>query len=1006
MIELFVKRPAMTTVFILFFMVLGFVSYFNLELEDTPRVDFPIATIKIVYPGATPDEVETQAVKKIEDEISRISEIKKVESYVYDSYAMVMVEFILGVDINVKAMEIKDKVDALSREFPTSMEDPIIEKFDPLAKPVMDLVLTSDTLDDRILYEYADKKLSNIFSAIEGVASVDINGGKERQINVELDPLLLQKNYLAIDSVVEAIGKKNINIPGGSIDQDISSLSIRFIGDFQSIDEIKNMEIATADGRIVKLSQLGRIVDSHKKVEKITRFNGKNAVGLSVINVKDGNAVKISKKVREKMEKIKDQVPDGMKLEVAVDYSTFVVKETNETLSGILLGIILTIVILFLFTGNWGTTVISAVVIPSSIVSALLLADMAQFSINMMTLLAIATCLGTLIANAIVIIEAVMKKINLGMDPITASIEGTKEVTVAVLASVGTNLVVFTPIGFMGGIIGQFMRQFGLMVVFATIFSLIASFTLTPMLCGVLLKKRKEGRKQNILVRWVNQIIGFLIVEYRKIFDLMFRFPKLSILFSLGLVAFSFTIAPYLENEFRTHSDQDRAGIDVKLPQGTVIEKTLEKVKELEQIVAKQRGVKSYFSYIGENGTENAIVKINLVPKEERNFSDMDVINELLSKTAMLPGMELSFNRGSTVSIADADVAINIYGDDYDRLIGNARKVQELMQQSGYFKSIDMSYKNPRKEILFVPDQQKMIYFGLPNVKIGTLVRSAIYGNDSNVYKEKGENYDINVKFMDEYMKSLDDISSVGVVTSKGLMSVSNLGELKISQASPMIRRRDKERVISISGMLSKSTGGIVQGILAKEFQKLDFEEGEGVRFVGQAEFQSEANSEIGKAFILATILTYMILVAILNSFVHPFTIATSIFTSLSGVIAGLFFFGFSINIASLLAVIMLVGLVVNNAILMLDWAMVKLEQGESIIEAIWHGASGRFHVIVMTSLAIVFGTIPQIWSSNTMKGSMGAVMVGGMLSSIIFTFILVPIIFWYLERFRNWFKK
>ncbi|MFW5887722.1 MAG: efflux RND transporter permease subunit, partial [Bacteriovoracia bacterium] len=821
MIELFVKRPATTIVFILFFMVLGLVSYFNLDMEATPKVDFPLATIKVIFPGATPDEVEAHAVKKIEDGVSKISEIKKMQSYVYDSYAMIMVEFLLGADINVKSMEIKDKVDALSREFPDGMEDPIIEKFDPLAKPVMDFVLMSETVDDRELYEYADKKLRNIFSAVEGVATVDIYGGKIRQINIELDPLLLQKYYLSIEEVIKAIGRKNINIPGGNIDQTISSLSVRFIGDFQTIDEIRNMTLATPDGRIVKISQLGKVSDSFKKLEKIARYNGENAVGMSIINVADGNAVKIAKEMEQKISQVRENLPKDMQLNIAVDYSTFVVNETYETLGGIFIGIILTVLILFFFTGSVGTTVIASVVIPASIVSALFLVDLSNFTINMMTLLAVATSLGTLIANAIVIIEAVINKMNEGMDSVSAAIKGTKEVTVAVLASVGTNLVVFTPIAFMGGIVGQFMNQFGLTVVYATLFSLIASFSLTPMLCGLLLKNYKQDAKKNFLVRGVDKLITLAINEYKRLFNLIFRFPKTTILFCLAILAYSISIAPYLENEFRSEYDKDRIGINMILPQGTVIEKTLEKVKVVEKILHQKSEVKDYFSYIGNNGVENAEIRVNLISKELRKKTDVDVINDLMIKTAMISGVEITFNRGSGNSMMDADMALNVYGNDYDRLIVNAKETAKIMKESGYFKSVSLSYKNPRTEVKFIPDQEKMISFGVPNVKVGGLVRSAIYGNDSNVYKESGEEYDINIKFMDEYMNSLEGISSIGVVTSKGLVSIAGLGDLQVAKASPMIRRRDKERVIAVTGMLAKSTSGVVERILNEEFKKI-----------------------------------------------------------------------------------------------------------------------------------------------------------------------------------------
>lgn len=1014
MIEFFVKRPVTTIMFVSVFVIMGIVSYLNLSMESTPRIDFPFVTVKVVYPGAAPHEVESQIVKKIEDAVSEISEIKKLHSRSFESLGFVFIEFQLESDVNVKSIEVKDKVEAILNDLPDNSEKPIIERFDPMARPIMELILSSTRMDGRQLYEFADKKLKSKFSAIEGVASTIIYGGKRRQINIKLDPMLLKRHYLTIDDVISAIKRKNMNVPGGNLDRTNSSFSIRFVGEFQDLYELQNMKIISRDGHELKLKDIGSIEDTHAKIDSVARFDSNTAVGISLKKISGANTVDIGKRVLNILPEVKKIIPEGTQLTVAANESDFVITETIDTEFNILLGIILTVLVLYIFTGKLRLTIIASVVIPTSIVSSCFPMDFSHFTINMMTLLAFATALGTLIANAIVIIENVLEHIEQGKDPKEAAINGTKEVSVAVLAAAGTNLVVFTPIAFMGGIVGQFMKQFGLTVVYATIFSIIASFSLTPMLCGLLFKNNNNDntkgngpKKSGALTKLANKILEYLLKEYRIIFDLIFRFPKTTLLITIIAFISTFTLGKYLGNEFIPSYDEDKITVRVTLPQGSTIERTTEAILEVENIVKQRPEVESYLANIGENGVENARVIVNLVEKEKRTKSDLQLIDELIPALTNIPGVEIDLIRGEGHGPSEADVTINVTGMDYDTMIADSRKMIKIMEASGYFRSISSSYKTPKEEIRFVPDSDKLTFFDLNNASLSGILRSSIQGDDSNIYKEAGEEYKINVELNDFYKNTLDDIGQVHVISKKGLIPITALGNLKRRGSYPTIWRRDKDRIIQINAFLSKSTAGQVRNALDKEFaKKMKFKPGHGYKHAGSAEMNTESQQEIIKAFILATILTYMALAAILNSFIYPFVIVTSVATSFGGVILFLFFGEFSINIASMLAMVMLVGLVVNNAILMLDYAIRKIREGKGIIEALWLGASVKFRAILMTSIAIVFGAMPQLRSVMLAKASMASVIMGGMLASIIFTFVLIPVIFWYFERIKQFVLK
>jgi len=1008
MIEFFVRRPVTTLMFVLVFVVLGFVAFSGILVEKTPSIEFPIITITAEYPGATPLEVETLVVNKIEDAVSEISEIEKIRSYSYDNFGYVFVQFLLSADVNVKSIEVKDKVEAIVNDLPDAVEKPVIEKFDPLMEPVLELILSSDKYDGRDLYEFADKTLKNRFSSVEGVAKVDVYGGKERRINVILDPVRMKQKYISITEVINALQMKNMNVPGGILEKGLTGLSVRFVGEFQDVDEIRNMILTSTDGSVFPLSSIATVTDGFKKVKSMARYNGKDVVGLSLNKVSDGNAVKIAEEVRARMDEFRAGLPEGMELKIATDTTDFIIDETKDTEFNIIIGILLTVIILYFFTGRANLTFIAAVVIPTSLISTFSLISASGFSINIMTLMAIATCLGTLIANAIVIIENVLKHLEEHDDPVHAAISGTKEVSGAVIASTGTNLVVFTPIAMMGGIVGQFFRPFGLTVVYATLFSLLASFSLTPMLCGRFLKKRTREKKENKVVSFfrvpvlvTEKITESLKREYKRIFGAIFRRPLLT-LAAVFLLFFSLSfIMPYIDNEFFPSDDEDQIKISVVMPKESTIDRTLETVSIIESRLDKVPEKDSYLTNIGENGVENATITFDLLPSAERKRTDLEIMDELIPYLAKLPDAEINISRGGMGSSDEGDISINVYGTDYNRIIELSRMMKDTMEKTGFFRSVTSSYKTPKKEIQFIPDQGKMINYNLTGSAVGAAVRASIYGNDDNVYKEKGEEYAINVELDDKYTTNFDDIKEISVLSRKGLIPITELGRLKNDLALPTIRHRDKERVIRLEGFLAKGASGYVIQVLDGKFKELPFEKGYGYRYTGDFEHQEETGREMGKAFILAIILTFMLLAAIMNSGLYPLAIMMTVLTSFIGVFPALFFAGYSINVMSMMGMIMLVGLVVNNAILLLDYALLKMKEGVPVKEALWLGASEKFRAILMTSLAIVLGVLPQMSAMMEGKRAMGAVMIGGMLASIVFTFVFIPVVFWYLERFR-----
>ncbi len=1011
MIEFFVKHRITTVMFVLVFVVLGMFSYSNLLIEKNPKIDFPIVTVSVTYPGATPLEVETLVVKKIEDAIAEVSEIKKVKSQSFDSFGFISVEFLLSANVNIKSIEVKDKVEAILNDLPEAIEKPIIEKYDPLMEPVLDMVLTGDDGDLRSLYEYADKTLKTKFTSIRGVAKVDVYGGRKRQVNIRLDPMLMKQHYISISQVINSLMVRNKNVPAGDIEKGYDALSVRFTGEFQNVDEIANTRLVSTDGAEFKLKDIAQVEDGFKKISTIARYNGKPVVAMSVNKASDGNAVYISQEMKRRLDGFRAGLPKGMHLDIATDTTTFIVTETADTEWNIVMGVALTIGLLLMFLGRGDLSFISAIIIPTSLASTLFPMWASGFTINMMTLLAIATVIGTLISNALVILENVLVHLDRGESPEQAAIDGTKEVAVPVIASTGTNLVVFLPIAMMGGVVGLMMKSFGLTVVYATCFSLLASFTLTPMLCAAMLKP-KSGVKpahrhlarihdiKHTFLSWINDHMEFLKKEYKHVFDLIFRAPKTTIIVCAAVFIASFFILPYIENDFAPKSDEDKVVVALSLPQGSTIDRTEETVRRIEAFMETIPEKKAYLTNIGDNGVENAKITLDLVPSSARQRSDLQIIDSLTAFLATLPDVEAYCGRQGMGSMSDGDVAIDLYGVDYGVMVDIARQMKDIMTRSGYFQSVVLSYKTPKKEMRLMPDETKLNEFGLNAASVGGVLRASIYGEDSNVYKERGEEYKVNVEMDERYARNYDDIKEISIISRKGLIPINELGELSTDKAVPTIWRRDRNRIIRLDGYLGKSSMGVVSLELDKRFKAVHFPEGYRYRYSGMSEYMDESYTELGRAFILALILTFMLLCALMDSLIaYPIAVISTVVMSMSGMILGLFLLNQSVNVASMMGMVMLVGMVVNNAILLLDQTMVKVREGLPLKEALWQGASDKFRAIIMTSLAVMLGVAPQLWSLSKIKQSMGAVMIGGMLASAVITFVLVPVLFQYLYR-------
>ncbi len=1014
LIRTFVSRPATTVMMVAVFVVLGIVSYQRMVVDLLPELDFPIVQVICVYPGASPVEIESEMIKKIEDEVSNISDIDEIRSEINESYGYLIVQFELGVDVDLKALDVKDKVELIREELPDDAEDPVVAKYDPLSMPVIKIAAVSESMSERDLYEFADERLENEFGQVGGVAKVEILGGAARQVNVLARLPKLAQYGLTITDLTKALEQQNLDIPAGNIKTETREIGLRFKGEARSVEEIRNLAFPAQGHGIIRISDVARVEDGTEERDSVVRYRSENCVLLDVYKRSDANTIEVADGILGKLDSISDELPAEVSLKVADDTSVYIRDSVRNALSNIFYGVVLCGLILWIFLRDFRITLVAVVVIPTSIVSAFLLMRAFDFTINIMSLSALGISIGVLVANAIVVLENIATHMEYGKGASDAATEGAAEIAVAVMAAAGTNIVVFTPIAFMGGIVGQFFYQFGMTVVFATIFSLLASFSLTPMLSGVFFRgMQPEGRERLKVTRWLhyplNALRNFLDRvrhSYVKSLYPVLRHPWITLLVTLAIFMLTMFSVRYIGGEFFPESDEGELNIIAQLPKGAGYKRALSVTNQIEGVITSEIPddiMKDYTSQAGgENvGFDEVEVKVRLVEKEKREISDERLMYRLQEPLARIPGAEIYTRRGRR-GPGESDLDIDVYGPDYDKLIELSEKMRKKAMETGNFRAVFNTYRPPKDEVHFYPNGYKRSDYMAPNALLGTTLRYSVEGEDASVLRIGGEDYDINVRLAETDRDSTEDLKTYRVRTSKGLAPLSQLGAFERTKSVATLYRKDKRRVIYLRSFIAKKSMGENVNILRDKFSEIDFPPGYGYRFAGTAEEQRESMASILMAFILAVILTYMLLAAILNSFIHPLTILVTVPLGLVGVFGTLFFSGLTINIMSMMAVVMLVGIVVNNGILIIDYALQKIRTSDkSLEECIHEGSDRRFRMILMTNIAILAGIMPQVLGGTGSEFliPIAAATMGGVAVSTVFTFFSVPALFLVVER-------
>lgn len=1007
--KLSINKPIMTTMIILVFLIFGGLAYFSLNLDEMPDVEIPYITIYTVYNGAGPKEIETLITKRIEDAVSTVSELERVESYSLDGVSIAILEFKLGKDVNLANREVKDKIEEIVNDFPTDADKPVVQKVDFRAFPIMDVILSGNK-DPRELYEYADKTLKDRFSQVPGVAKVNITGGQKREVRVVLDDRVINEQLISLPQLMSVLQAHNMNIPGGYFQVKDQEYTVRMQGEFNNLKTMEDLQIPTAFGP-KKLGQIAKVEDAGKDVRQravyfdvAKNIRNENVVKLGIVKSPEGNVVKVADAVNTMLPDIRASLPEGMNIEVVNDQSDFTRASVDDAMGNIILGVIFTSIILFLFLTNIRSTFIVALSMPTSIIATFMLVKAWGLSLNMMSLMGISVSVGVLVANSVVVIENIFRHKAMGKSNKEASYIGTKEVTVAVMASTLTNLVVFLPIANMSSLIGRFLVELALTATFATLFSLFFSFTLTPMLSSLFLPKED---KQSRLAKKLTAVYDSWDALYKKSLIFLLKNKKRSF-YVLGGAILIFIIStiyygPKLGFEFLPQFDDGKIKVEVELPEGYNLNETAKVLKSIEERVKKHGEVKNMITNLGSiseinTGANMAKMDIQLVDVKERKVSLKNMINVFVKELADVPNARITVDYGSSSGMEGAPIQFYLQGYDLVKLEEIKNEIIAKVKSTPGLINFDNSSRAGKPEITVYPKREMLSESGITAQEIALTLRSAVEGMESSKYRELGNEYDITVTMSDETVNTPEKIGNIPVVSQTGnVYRLSQLCELKYTQGYTKILHSDKYTAVLFSGSPAADVPlGNVTGEIDKRLKELKLPAGYKTTWGGNTRMMNDMVADMLFAFLLAIVLTYMLLAAMLESFIQPLYILLTMPLAMIGVFASLYYTGISFGVTSLMAVVMLVGVVVNNAILMLDYAnQLVRDNGMKLKDALIEACPTKLRPVIMSTLALVLGMLPMALgigdAGKEMRTPLGVVSVGGLMVSTILTLFVIP---------------
>ena len=1013
--DISIKRPSLVIVVFTALTLLGLLSYFSLGYELLPKFSPNVVSISTIYPGASPNEVESTVTKKIEDAVSSMENIKKINANSYESLSVVIITLNDKAQIDIALNDAQRKVNAILADLPDDVKQPSLSKFSLDDFPVITMS-ASAKMDDIAFYDLMDKRIAPIISRVTGVAQVNLIGGSEREIKVALDAKKIQGYGLSVPTVQQAILSSNLDFPTGSVKTKAQDILVRLSGKYANVEEMRSLVVTTAkDGAQIRLGEIADIQDTQKETEKIARINRANSIAVQIIKQSDANAVTVSEGTKAVIDTLKSNYKNiGLDIKIVNDSSDYTLQSADAVIHDLMLAVVLVAIVMLFFLHSLRNAVIVMVSIPASLIATFIGISMFGYTLNLMSLLGLSLVVGILVDDAIVVLENIQRHMEMGKNKVRAAIDGTREIGFTVVSITFVIVVVFFPIAISTGMVANILRQFCVVVIISTLLSLVASFTIVPLIFSRFGKlERIEGK--NIFgkfILWFEKQLHKFTLWITKVLEWTLKHKAITLVTMVVLFLSSCGLlgAGYIGFEFFPKSDKGEFLLQIEMPKDASLEQTNLYTQKAENYLSEKKDVVQMITTVGQSsegmgGTTATAYKseinVKLVDKPERNNVSSDIISTTYTRELekILVGAKLkTVPIGILGTADDAPIQFVVLGSDLDSVLAFAEKAEKVMAKIPGATQTKLSVEKGTPEINVKVDRDKMSALGLNLQTVGGTMQTAFAGNTDGKFRQGEYEYDINIQYQDFDRKDIDDVRNLLFVNQAGQqIKLSQFAEIKEGSGPSLLERLNKSTSVTVKAQtVGRPTGSVVTDFQT-ELGKMQKPAGISFYWAGDQENQSEGFGTLGIALLAAIILVYLIMVALYDSFVYPFVVMFSLPLALIGALLALALTNNALGIFTILGFIMLMGLVAKNAIILVDFTNQMKAQGKSTHEALILANHARLRPILMTTIAMVIGMLPIALASGAgadWKNGLAWVIIGGLTSSLFLTLVVVPVMY------------
>ncbi|SHI27259.1 efflux RND transporter permease subunit [Desulfosporosinus lacus] len=1009
--DISLKRPVFATVIIIAMLAVGAMSYIGLPINENPEIEIPYIAVAISLPGTSAEQIESKVTKRVEESVGQISGVKHITSSISEGVSQTVIEFKSGTEVNVAAQDIKDKLSGIRGTLPQDIEEPIIQKFDFAATPIISFVVTSP-LSNKDLSQVVEDDITKKLNTVKGVGSVTTYGSQVREIHIKLDKEKMASLNVTTAQITQSLQSDNLDRSSGKVSNNDKEVSLRTNGTVKEVNDFLNILVANRNGTELRIKDIAQVEDTIKDRDSLSYYKGAESIGIDIVKQSGENTTQVADDLKAKIATIQTSLPKDVKLDIVNDNSQVIRASVAEVQKTLLEGCILAVLVVFLFLRNGGSTAISAISLPTSIITTFAAMKLMNFSLNTMSLMGLSLSVGLLIDDAIVVVENIVRHLNMGKSPIQAAKDGTSEIGLAVTATTFTIVAVFLPITMVDGLIGAYFKEFGLTVAVSVLISLFVSFTLVPLMASKYIKReneeldKKHGPLRKFLI-WFNHLFVKLARVYTRLLRVTLKHRTKTIGIATAMFFGSLLLLNFINISFLDSSDNGKITIAATTDGGTTLDSAAETTKRMESILSKYPGVVYLYSTVTPS---NINISVQLPDKNARKETLSEAANKMRESLIQIPGISFSMTIGSTLGEVWA-TEIHFTGDDFNQLLDYSMQAEKVLKKIPGAVDVSISYKTGKAEAIIEVDRDKAADLGVSPLVVANTLGTLFNGSIVTQYETEKDRFDVKVLLQDDQRKDFDSLKGIYVPGSNNSMvPLDQVTKQVFAMGSTTISRYDKAREIVVTANAS----GVSATQLNTQFNtalKNDTKMPAGVSQVsgGDQEMMAEAIPGLMQALLMGILFIYLVLAALFESFIDPFAIVLALPFGIIGALLALFLSGSNLSMMAMIGIIMLMGLVTKNAILLVDYAKQKLSEGEERNEALLQASSTRLRPILMTTLAMVFGMIPTALSTglgSEGRAPMAYAIIGGLITSTFLTLIVVPVIYTLLDDAKGFFHK